>query len=50
MLREIWGYAPGVETRTLDNFIRRLRAHLEKDPSQPEHIVSVRGLGYRFEP
>jgi len=50
MLREIWGYAPGVETRTLDNFIRRLRTHLEKDPSQPEHIVSVRGMGYRFDP
>ena len=50
MLREIWGYAPGVETRTLDNFIRRLRTYLEKDPSQPKHIVSVRGRGYRFEP
>lgn len=50
MLREIWGYAPGVETRTLDNFIRRLRIYFEKDPSRPEHIVSVRGLGYRFDP
>jgi two-component system alkaline phosphatase synthesis response regulator PhoP len=50
MLREVWGYAPGVETRTLDNFIRRLRTYFEKDPSRPEHIVSVRGLGYRFDP
>ncbi len=50
MLRDVWGYAPGVETRTLDNFIRRLRTYFEKDPSRPEHIVSVRGLGYRFDP
>jgi len=50
MLREVWGYAPGVETRTLDNFIRRLRTYFEKDPSSPEHIVSVRGRGYRFDP
>jgi DNA-binding response OmpR family regulator len=50
MLREVWGYGPGVETRTLDNFIRRLRTYFEKDPSLPEHIVSVRGRGYRFDP
>ncbi len=50
MLREIWGYGPGVETRTLDNFIRRLRTYFEQDPSSPRHILSVRGRGYRFEP
>jgi two-component system, OmpR family, alkaline phosphatase synthesis response regulator PhoP len=50
MLTEIWGYAPGVETRTLDNFIRRLRTYFEKDPASPRHIVSVRGMGYRFDP
>ena len=50
MLREVWGYGPTVETRTLDNFIRRLRTYFEKDPSSPEHIVSVRGWGYRFDP
>ena len=50
MLREVWGYRPGVETRTVDNFIRRLRTYFEKDPGSPEHIVSVRGLGYRFIP
>jgi len=50
MLREVWGYGPGVETRTVDNFIRRLRTYFEKDPSSPEHIVSIRGMGYRFDP
>ncbi len=48
MLREVWGYVPGVETRTVDNFIRRLRTYFEEDPASPEHIVSVRGQGYRF--
>jgi DNA-binding response OmpR family regulator len=50
MLREVWGYGPGVETRTVDNFIRRLRTYFEQDPASPEHILSVRGMGYRFEP
>ena len=50
MLREVWGYGPDVETRTVDNFIRRLRTYFEKDPSSPEHIISIRGAGYRFEP
>jgi DNA-binding response OmpR family regulator len=50
MLREVWGYGPDVETRTVDNFVRRLRTYLEKDPASPEHIVSVRGAGYRFNP
>jgi two-component system, OmpR family, alkaline phosphatase synthesis response regulator PhoP len=50
MLRQVWGYSPGVETRTLDSFIHRLRTYLEKDPSSPQHILSVRGRGYRFQP
>jgi len=50
MLQHVWGYSPGVETRTLDSFIHRLRTYLEKDPSSPEHILSVRGTGYRFQP
>ncbi len=50
MLREVWGYGPDVETRTVDNFMRRLRTYFEKDPASPEHIVSVRGMGYRFDP
>jgi len=50
MLERIWGFSPGVETRTLDSFIYRLRTYFEKEPSNPQHILSVRGRGYRFQP
>ena len=50
MLEKVWGYSSDVETRTLDNFVRRLRNHFEPDPAKPSHILSVRGLGYRFVP
>ncbi len=49
-LKEVWGLPAGLETRTIDNFIRKLRQALEEDPSNPAHIVSVRGAGYRFVP
>ena len=39
-----------LETRTVDNFIRKLRLALEEDASAPRHIISVRGAGYRFLP
>ncbi len=35
-------------TRTIDNFVLRLRKKLEENPSKPKHIVSVKGIGYRF--
>ncbi len=49
LLREVWGLRPDTKTRVIDSFIVRLRRYLERDPSRPEHIVSVRGQGYRFE-
>lgn len=49
-LKDVWGLEGEIETRTVDNFMRRLRQALEEDPSQPRHIVSVRGVGYRFVP
>ena len=49
LLATVWGYRPEVETRTVDNFIRRLRTYFEEDPSTPRHILAVRGRGYRFE-
>lgn len=49
-LEEVWGLPGSLETRTVDNYIRKLRLALEEDPSSPEHIVSVRGAGYRFVP
>mgnify|MGYP001254165791 CR=1 FL=1 len=48
LLESVWGMAPDTETRTLDNFIVRLRKYFEKDPSRPEHFLTVRGRGYKF--
>ncbi|MDA8016113.1 MAG: response regulator transcription factor [Thermoanaerobaculia bacterium] len=49
-LEEVWNLPASLETRTVDNFIHKLRQTLEDDPSNPRHIVSVRGVGYRFVP
>jgi len=48
LLQEVWGLRPDTRTRVVDSFIVRLRRYLEADPSRPEHIVAVRGHGYRF--
>ncbi len=50
LLQEVWGYAPGTSTRTVDNQILKLRKKLEIEPSDPRHILTVHGTGYRFEP
>ena len=49
-LELVWGRTGALETRTVDNFVRKLRRLLEPNPSRPKHIVSVRGAGYRFVP
>lgn len=48
LLNEVWGYKAMPTTRTVDNFILDLRKKLEKDPATPIHIISVRGVGYKF--
>ena len=48
LLKSIWGMAENTETRTLDNFIVRLRKYFEDDPAKPKHFLTVRGRGYRF--
>ena len=48
LLERVWGLDPNTRTRVIDTFISRLRRHLEPDPSRPQHIVSVRGHGYRL--
>jgi DNA-binding response OmpR family regulator len=48
LLETVWGLRPDTKTRVVDSFIARLRRHVEKDPSRPRHIISVRGHGYRF--
>ena len=49
-LEEVWEMPGSLETRTIDNFIRKLRHTFEEKPSEPRHITSIRGAGYRFEP
>jgi DNA-binding response OmpR family regulator len=45
---EVWGPGHHGTTRTVDNFILQLRAKLEDEPTDPKHLVTVRGVGYRF--
>jgi DNA-binding response OmpR family regulator len=48
MLEEVWGLHEDTDTRAIDNFIVRLRRYIEKDPTKPRHLLTVRGVGYRF--
>jgi DNA-binding response OmpR family regulator len=48
LLEEVWGVREDTDTRTIDNFIARLRRYLEAEPSHPKHLQTVRGVGYRF--
>ncbi|MFO8082015.1 MAG: response regulator transcription factor [Armatimonadota bacterium] len=50
LLESVWGYPPGIKTRTLDVHIGRLRRKLGEDGRNPRHIITVRSVGYRFEP
>ena len=48
-LREVWGYEFVPTTRTVDNYILSLRKKVEEYPANPQHIISIRGAGYKFE-
>lgn len=48
MLEEVWSLQEGTDTRPIDNFIVRLRRYIEDDPTRPRHLLTVRGIGYRF--
>ena len=48
MLEDVWAVHEDTDTRAIDNFIVRLRRYIEKDPSKPKHLLTVRGVGYRF--
>jgi two-component system alkaline phosphatase synthesis response regulator PhoP len=50
ILERVWGDEPLPSTRTIDNFIVRLRKRFEPDPEQPRFFHTVRGVGYRFSP
>jgi DNA-binding response OmpR family regulator len=48
MLEEVWSLHEDTDTRPIDNFIVRLRRYIEDDPKRPRHLLTVRGVGYRF--
>lgn len=48
MIQEVWGLQEDTDTRPIDNFIVRLRRYIEDDPTTPRHVLTVRGVGYRF--
>lgn len=48
MLEEVWGLHEDTDTRAIDNFIVRLRRYIEDDPTKPRHLLTVRGVGYKF--
>ena len=48
ILEDVWGLNEDTDTRAIDNFIVRLRKYIEDDPAKPRHLLTVRGVGYRF--
>jgi DNA-binding response OmpR family regulator len=48
ILEEVWGLHEDTDTRAIDNFIVRLRRYIEDKPTAPRHLLTVRGVGYRF--
>ncbi len=48
LLEQVWGVRQDTDTRTVDNFVARLRRYIEAEPAQPRHLLTVRGVGYRF--
>ena len=50
LLDQVWGYENYPTTRTVDNYILRLRQKLEPDPSSPQFFLTIHGAGYKFVP
>jgi len=48
ILEDVWDLREDTDTRAIDNFIVRLRRYIEDDPGKPRHLLTVRGVGYRF--
>ena len=48
MLEHVWGLHEDTDTRAIDNFVVRLRRYIETEPARPKHLLTVRGVGYRF--
>ena len=50
LLSDVWGYDTAITTRSIDNFILKLRQRIEQDHSHPRHILTVHGVGYKLLP
>ena len=50
LLDQVWGYNSYPTTRTVDNHIAGLRAKLESNPAEPQHLLTIRGVGYKWLP
>lgn len=50
LLKDVWGYDESISSRTVDNFIVKLRKNIEKDPSHPKHILTIHSVGYKLIP
>lgn len=48
LLEQVWGLSEETDTRAIDNFVVRLRRYIEEVPSRPRHLLTVRGVGYKF--
>lgn len=48
ILEDVWGLHEDTDTRAIDNFVVRLRRYIEEDPTNPQRLLTVRGVGYRF--
>jgi two-component system, OmpR family, response regulator MtrA len=47
LLRDVWGYQHAADTRLVNVHVQRLRSKIERDPENPEIVVTVRGVGYK---
>ncbi|MBD3225554.1 MAG: response regulator [Caldithrix sp.] len=50
LLNDVWGYPEDISSRTIDNFIVKLRQKMENDPAYPQHLITVHGVGYKYVP
>jgi DNA-binding response OmpR family regulator len=50
ILEDVWNLHEDTDTRAIDNFIVRLRKYIEQEPGKPVHLLTIRGVGYQFEP
>jgi DNA-binding response OmpR family regulator len=48
ILEDVWGLHEDTDTRAIDNFVVRLRRYIEEDPAKPQHLLTARGVGYKF--